>query len=156
MAFKCHLNNQATCYHYYTWMRNWHHLHALTTIYLLHFCSNGSSVHGILQARKLEWLAICFSRGSFQPRDWAHVSHIAGRFFTFWAAREALLMTQLKLKNLSNMLFFFFFTANVFNFKCNFSVQQRKDVFQEILLSLKKICANEADQYFCMTRVPPI
>ena len=43
-------------------------------------CSlSGSSVHGILQARKLEWVAISFSRGSSRPRDQIHVSHIAGR-----------------------------------------------------------------------------
>ena len=39
-------------------------------------------VHGILQARILEWIAFPFSRGSSQPRDWTQVSHIAGRFFT--------------------------------------------------------------------------
>ena len=42
----------------------------------------GSSVHGILQARILEWVAIPFSRGSSQPRDGTQVSHIAGVFFT--------------------------------------------------------------------------
>ena len=41
-----------------------------------------SSVHGILQARILEWVAIPFSRGSPQPRDRTQVSCIAGRFFT--------------------------------------------------------------------------
>ena len=49
----------------------------------------GSSVHGILQARILEWVAIPFSRGSSQPRDQTLVSCIAGRFFTIWATREA-------------------------------------------------------------------
>ena len=39
-------------------------------------------VHGILQARILEWVAVPFSRGSFQSRDQTQVSHIAGRFFT--------------------------------------------------------------------------
>jgi len=39
-------------------------------------------VHGILQARILEWVAVPFSRGSSQPRDQTCVSHIAGRFFT--------------------------------------------------------------------------
>ena len=39
------------------------------------------TVHGILQARILEWVAIPFSRGSSQPRDRTQVSHIAGRFF---------------------------------------------------------------------------
>ena len=49
----------------------------------------GFSVHGILQARILEWLAIPFSRESSQPRDWTWVSFIAGRFFTIWITREA-------------------------------------------------------------------
>ena len=51
----------------------------------------GSSSHGILQARILEWVAIPFSRGSSQPRDRTPVSHTAGRFFTVWATREACL-----------------------------------------------------------------
>ena len=41
----------------------------------------GSSVHGILQARILEWVTMPSSRGSSQPRDQAHVSHVAGGFF---------------------------------------------------------------------------
>ena len=41
-----------------------------------------SSVHGISQARILEWVALSFSRGSSQPRDRIHVSCITGRFFT--------------------------------------------------------------------------
>ena len=49
----------------------------------------GSSVHGIFQARILEWISISFSRGSFQPRNWTQVSGTAGRFFTNWAMREA-------------------------------------------------------------------
>ena len=49
----------------------------------------GSSVHGILQARILECVAIPFTRGSSWPRDWTLVSCIAGRFFTIWATREA-------------------------------------------------------------------
>ena len=48
----------------------------------------GSSVHGILQAWILEQVAICFSRGSFWPKDWTQVSLIAGRLFTGWATRE--------------------------------------------------------------------
>ena len=47
----------------------------------------GSSVHGILQARILEWIAIPFSVGSSQPRDPTWVSCIAGVFFTIWATR---------------------------------------------------------------------
>ena len=39
-------------------------------------------VHGILQVRIQEWVAIPFSRGSSQPRNRTQVSHIAGEFFT--------------------------------------------------------------------------
>ena len=49
----------------------------------------GSSVHGILQARVLKWVAISFSWESSQLRDWTQVSCIAGRFFTDWATKEA-------------------------------------------------------------------
>ena len=45
-------------------------------------------VHGILQARILEWEVFRFSRGSSQPRDQTQVSRIAGGFFTSWATRE--------------------------------------------------------------------
>ena len=48
----------------------------------------GSSVHGILQARILEWVAIPFSRGASQPRNRTWVSHIASRLFTDCATRE--------------------------------------------------------------------
>ena len=47
------------------------------------------TVHGILQARILEWVAFHFFRGSSQPRDQTRVSSIAGRFFTKRATREA-------------------------------------------------------------------
>ena len=49
----------------------------------------GSSVHGVLQARVLEWVAISFSRGSSPPRNWTWDSCTAGSFFTDWATREA-------------------------------------------------------------------
>ena len=48
------------------------------------------TVHGILQARILEWVAFLFSRGSSQPKNQTQVSRIAGRFFTNWAIRETL------------------------------------------------------------------
>ena len=51
-----------------------------------------SSVHGILQARVLEWVAISFSRGSSRPRDRTQVSRIAGRCFNLWATREGCLI----------------------------------------------------------------
>ena len=49
----------------------------------------GSSVHEILQARILEWVAIPLSRKSSQSRDPIQVSRISGRFFTSWATEYA-------------------------------------------------------------------
>ena len=49
----------------------------------------GSSVHGILQARILEWVAIPFSKRSSWPRGGTQVSRNAGSFFTIWVTREA-------------------------------------------------------------------
>ena len=64
-------------------------------------CSQpGSSVHGILQGRILEWEAIPFSRGSSQARNWTQVS-CTGRQITIWATREA---HYYKLHSLSHML----------------------------------------------------
>ena len=54
----------------------------------------GSSVHDILQARVLEWIAISFSRGSSLPRDQTRVSHLVDRRFTVWATREVQLFAQ--------------------------------------------------------------
>ena len=59
---------------------------------------------GILQARILECVALPFYKGSSQARDQIQVSHIAGRFFTVWATREALYSN----KN------FFFLSAVIF------------------------------------------
>ena len=53
------------------------------------YSSPGSSVHGILQVRLLEWVAIPFSRGSSLPRDWTWVSCIiAGRFWYYYLSRQ--------------------------------------------------------------------
>ena len=46
------------------------------------------TLHDILQARTLEWVALPFSKESSQPRDQTQISHIAGGFFTNWATRE--------------------------------------------------------------------
>ena len=55
-------------------------------------CSSpGASVHGILQAGILQWVAISSSSGSSQPWDWTDVSYvscIAGRFFASWAIKS--------------------------------------------------------------------
>ena len=49
----------------------------------------GSSVHGILQARILDWVAMPSSRASLWHRNWTQVFFIGGRFFTLWATKEA-------------------------------------------------------------------
>ena len=50
------------------------------------YCSlPGFSIHGILQARILEWVTISFSRASSRPRDQTWVSRIGGRLFNLWA-----------------------------------------------------------------------
>ena len=54
----------------------------LTLCYPVDCSPPGSSVHGISQARVLEWVAIPFSKGSFQPRDQTLISCLVGRFFT--------------------------------------------------------------------------
>ena len=54
----------------------------------------GSSIHGIFQARVLEWGAIAFSRGSSQPRDRTQDSHIVGRHFTVWVSRQVICLEK--------------------------------------------------------------
>ena len=56
------------------------------------------TVHGILQARILKWVAVPFSRVSSQSRDWTQVSCIAGRCFTSWATWKAHLRAQISPK----------------------------------------------------------
>ena len=65
------------------------HLSCQTLCNPMDCSSPGSSVHGISQARILEWVAMPFSRGSSQARDQTHVSCLAGEFFTHWATWEA-------------------------------------------------------------------
>ena len=63
----------------------------------------GSSFHGIVQARILEWVAIPFSRGCSSPRDQTHVSCTTDVFFTIWATWEALAVI---VQSLSHVQFF--------------------------------------------------
>ena len=61
-------------------------------------CSlSGSSIHGIFQARVLEWIAISLSKGSSQPRNWTRVSCIAGRRFTVWIPLKDNWLPKLKI-----------------------------------------------------------
>ena len=85
---------------YFNWLRQssikrWSHSHQVLVAQCIWpfdsmNCSQpGPSVHGIFQVRILEQVAISFSRGSFQPRDWSGVSCIACKCFTIWTTREA-------------------------------------------------------------------
>ena len=63
-------------------------------------------VLGILQARILESVAIPFSRGYLQPRDWTQISHIMGGFFTSWATRvQEGMLIKISFPVLSNSIF---------------------------------------------------
>ena len=61
------------------------------------YVAPGSPVHGIFQARILEWVALPFSRGSSQPRDRTWVSSTAGRYFTVWATKVNIIPKSWKL-----------------------------------------------------------
>ena len=73
-----------------TWLLTWGSCSVMADSLQIHglYSLPGSSVHGILQKRILEWVANPFSRGSSWLRDQTQVFHIAGRFFTNWATRE--------------------------------------------------------------------
>ena len=63
----------------------------------------GSSIHGILQARILEWVAMCSLRGFSQPRDRTCVSCITGRFFTAESLGKPIISICMKKSRLSNL-----------------------------------------------------
>ena len=75
----------------YLWQRKWKWSRSVVSNSLqpLDGSLPGSAIHGIFQARILEWAAIFFSRGSSQPRDRTQVSCVADWHFTIWATREA-------------------------------------------------------------------
>ena len=75
---------------YFTWSEvKWSRSVVSDSLQPIDCSPQGTSVHGILQARILEWVAISFSRGSSRPRDRTQVSRIAGRRFILWVTREA-------------------------------------------------------------------
>ena len=74
---------QNWCIYTHTHTHTYTHTHTHTNWYCPTLCDRmdcsplGSSVHGILQSRILEWVAISFSRGSSQQRDQTHVSYVS-------------------------------------------------------------------------------
>ena len=83
------------------------------------YSTPGSSVHGILQARILKWVAIPFSRGSSWPRDWTQVSCIADRFFNIWSTREALKSVHCLFYSLCSSVFGFPGSSTGKEYACN-------------------------------------
>ena len=104
LHFLFYLLTLGVCTHTHTWACT--HLVAQwwpTLCVLVDGSPPGSSVHGILQARVLEWVTMPSSRRSSPLRDWTQVSYvscIAGGFFTFWAIWEdpSYFVVWLKLK----------------------------------------------------------
>ena len=89
-------NEQDTCTHLeyvlYIESMKWSEVSqsCLTLCHPMDYSLLGSSVHGIFQARILEWVAISFSRGTSWPRDQTWVSLIVGRRITIWATCNAM------------------------------------------------------------------
>ena len=116
--------------------RKWKHDSLCLTLCDAMDCSPlGSSVHGILQARILEWVAIFFSRGSSQPRDWTRVSHIAGRLFTDWTTREDRGISRESLKKvLSNTMWYRLYVESKKRLHMNlFTIQFSQNLFNQFL-----------------------
>ena len=76
----------------------------------------GFPVHGILQARILEWVAVSFSRGSSQSRDGTRVSCIVGGCFTLWAMERQSIM-NIKYNRLHNFQSQIVFVSKPFTWK---------------------------------------
>ena len=94
----------------------------------------GSSIHGILQARILEQIAVPFSRGSSQPREWTWVSHTAGRFFTIWATREAHYFLGYLITHwmyLNHCWVSLCLGSHTFKFACKFPINWFRTTFKE-------------------------
>ena len=104
------------------------------------------TVHGILQARMLKWVAFPFSRGSPQPRDRTQVSHIAGRFSVRWATREAQLSRYFRLFSLLSYFLWWSLISDIWCWKrlllkidCNLPKAQLMVVLARKYL-LMKVC----------------
>ena len=115
----------------------------------------GSSVHGSLQARILEWVVIPFSRGSSQPRDWTWVFCITGRFFTLLNTGEAPtaynnLQWNIIYKSTETLTEYWYWhnTANHLYFKLK--KVKKSLVFRSLKVWLSSPCAN----FVCLPHSP--
>ena len=102
----------------------------------------GSSVHGILQAKIVEWVAIPFSGGSSWPRDWTQVSCIAGTFFTIWVYYPSIPLLSIHLREMKAFVHaktcVYVFMASLFisKTKNNENVHQQENGFKNRHLSM--------------------
>ena len=96
-----------------------------------------SSVHGILQARILEWVVIPFTRGSSWPRDQIRVSRIASRFFMVWATCEAHGLQSMGLKRVEHD-----WETNTFTFSsiCNLGFDTHSSLWVPWILCIFTCC----------------
>ena len=94
----------------------------------------GSSVHGIFQARILDWIAISFSKGSSQPRNRSHVSCISGRFFTDWV------MGQCEYLDTKTFSVSFWFISMIAQLQKFFSLLRLKSIDPSHSLTLVPSC----------------
>ena len=132
------------------WVKSLSRIRLFTTSCTVAYLSR-SSLHEILQARVLEWIAISFSRGSSLPRDRTQVSHIPGRPFNLWATREAPNLFWRSLINIVGLLNFFFFLPLV----RQASFEQRKrvklesvDIYEKNLLLFKCDILDQIQRYY--------
>ena len=121
------------------------------------------TIHWILQARILEWLAFPFSKGSSQPRDQTRVSRIAGGFFTSWATREVSrkeqkfrslklignFMDQLEKRNRADLYPSFLLNHAVRNVACNNLLRSISFAVFTVFLFLCHVGLNKTDPPFC-------
>ena len=109
-----------------------------------------SSIHGIFQARVLEWVAISFSKESSQPRDWTRVSCIAGRHFTTWVTREyqslsvfiyGVAQSRTRLRDWTELNWSFTYVLQYTD--VNFDISESFSLRKDIWFSFMKTCLHE-------------
>ena len=110
---------------------------------------SGSFDLGILQARKLEWVATAFSRVSSWPRDETWVSCTAGRLFTTWATREALLFKELLLTFLGRQVYWQQITSVFVCLRKYFSFTKLVGFFFPLFSSLSSCYYGSWEEVIC-------
>ena len=95
----------------------------------------GFFIHGIFQARTLEWIAISFSRESSQPRNWTQVSHTAGRLFIIGATFDVSLCCVYESKKQYTKLVQFDIVYIKAKVKCIYICKKHLSYFTEYIIN---------------------